>query len=256
MGGPWAGRGGGGPPPAPRGWRWAERESAGLHSRSRGLRRDLCGRKGAGETRLSRICLMQRFLHIPEHLAPLRREPGWGVGGWRWGSRDAPAVRRCGLRCWDTTLRGGRRFLMSPVQGALFPRLGGTKPGAAPGALVARLVQALPSVGRAGGRSRHNPRAVAPVGSGGKRGTAGMQGSARWRGSAGLSTVAKPPRAWPLPAARASRTPLPPSVPAGGFPGCAAPSAHTGAIFVAGWFGKFYFPCFPYGETEAGVKAP
>lgn len=39
--------------------------------------------------RLSRICLMQRFLHIAERLAALWRGPGWGAGG-RGGSRDAP----------------------------------------------------------------------------------------------------------------------------------------------------------------------
>ena len=254
-----------GAPRPPRPWRCAERESAGLHSRSQGLRRDLCGRKGVGETRLSRICLMRRFLHIPERLASLRREPGWGVGRWQVGSRDTPAMQPWGLGCWGTMLQGVKISHVTGARNSIpWARrhqpggrgCGGSPGWAAPGALMAHLAQTIPSVGRAGGCSQHNYGAAAPAGSGGERGTVEMLGLARWRGSARLGTRAKPPRARPLPAARVSGTTPPPLVLAVCFPDRAASSACTSAIFIAGLFGKFYFPCFPYGETEAGGKAP
>lgn len=163
LGGPWWGRNGGSTTatPAPQRWRHAERESAGLHSRARGLRRDLCGRKGAGETRLSRICLMQRFLHIPERLVPLRGSQagrsgvasgvlgclnnatpwGWGAGAHRWRGGEYFSCH-------------GYKELHSPGWARQHqPRGRGLhwqQGWAALGALMARLAQTRSSVGRAG----------------------------------------------------------------------------------------------------------
>lgn len=251
-----------GAPRPPRRWRCAERESAGLHSRSRGLRRDLCGRKEAGEMRLSRICLMQRFLHIPQRLASLRGARlgcrGAVSGVPRRASPGAPVLGHdAGRGIKISHVTGVRRCV--PQAGWHQPRgrgRGGSRSRASSGVLLAHRVQALLSVGRAGGHSPHNHGAAAPAGSRGEPGTAEMLGLARQRGSARLSDGAKPARAWPLPAAWVSGTTPPPPVPAVCFPGCAASSAHTSAVFRADLFGKFYFPCFPYGETEAGGKTP
>lgn len=114
--------------------------------------------------------------------------------------------------------------------------------------------------GKGGGHWWHNRGD-----SGGEHGALQTPGLAWWRNSAGLTTTAKPPRTWPLPAARGvpGGTSLPPpepavtsqAVPLPPLTPHAAPSAHTSPAFIAGLLSTFYSPCFPYRETEAGGTA-
>lgn len=239
-------------PPWPS-WRWAERESAGPLS---GIKARPLWEERGGRDEIIPNLPNAAFLAY-SGMSGATAEGAWlgrraaasGVPGWPSPGGSAAGTWRCG--------HASHARSSVPPAGRHQP---GDRGCGSTGCFDVSSGADTSLRGKGGGRWWHNRGDC-----GGERGGLQTPGLTRWRGSAGLSTTAKPPRTRPLPAGWVSRAaphclrrslesasqamPLPLLTPR------AAPSAHTSPVFIAGLFSTFYSPCFPYGETEAGGTA-